>query len=396
MPWAAGVYTRGYASWANDASMGLPISSAKFDIEDSDFAAGLNNCLTKDGLSVPNTAMTWGLATQVLALTRSTDGAVFSTGRTGGTNNPKFSISVTDATGVQLATSFGKFVLASPIAVSGGASTFTTSSGVAVTITGIANQWSETITGSSTSGQSYGLLVNAGTTAADTTFQIRNASGANTFTQVHGDGSGYFATTAAGTVFSWTSAGNFTLAAANSGISLVVNGVTGAASYAMEVFGGTGATDLGVLIRGGSAQTNYNLICQNNSGSTALFYVYGDGSVTVGNPTGGPNGLGTINASSNIYVNNNVVATVANFPSSAVTNGYTKLANGIQINWGITAFNSGGSTYTFPVPFPTACLSAVANAYGSAATAVVTSFTRTTLSAINGINGNNSYIAIGY
>lgn len=54
MPWNSGVYTRGYASWSNDANNNLPISSTKFDLEDNDFAAGLNNCVTIDGLNQPN------------------------------------------------------------------------------------------------------------------------------------------------------------------------------------------------------------------------------------------------------------------------------------------------------------------------------------------------------
>lgn len=51
MPWSGGVYTRGYPSWTNDANNNLPISATKFDTEDNDFAAGLNNCATVDGLN---------------------------------------------------------------------------------------------------------------------------------------------------------------------------------------------------------------------------------------------------------------------------------------------------------------------------------------------------------
>lgn len=106
MGWTNGVYTRGYPSWAADAASNLPISSTKFDTEDNDFAAGLNNCLTKDGLNTPSAAMTWGLTSaQVLALTRGSDGAVFSVARTGGTNNPGITLTVTDAQGGSINTS---------------------------------------------------------------------------------------------------------------------------------------------------------------------------------------------------------------------------------------------------------------------------------------------------
>lgn len=68
MPWSGGVYTRGYPSWTNDANANLPISATKFDTEDNDFAAGLNNCLTIDGLNKPNTTLTWAQALSVLSL----------------------------------------------------------------------------------------------------------------------------------------------------------------------------------------------------------------------------------------------------------------------------------------------------------------------------------------
>lgn len=73
MPWNAGVYTRAYASWTNDANNNLPISATKFDLEDNDFAAGLNNCITIDGLNrataniPPKVDNTYSLGTPLLA-----------------------------------------------------------------------------------------------------------------------------------------------------------------------------------------------------------------------------------------------------------------------------------------------------------------------------------------
>lgn len=94
MPWSGtGTYTRGYASWTSDASNNLPISATKFDTEDNDFAAGIQNCLTIDGQSKPNATLTWA---QALALTKGTDSTVFSIARTGGTNNPSLTWSLAD------------------------------------------------------------------------------------------------------------------------------------------------------------------------------------------------------------------------------------------------------------------------------------------------------------
>lgn len=112
MPWSgSGVYTRAYASWTADASNNLPISATKFDTEDNDFAAGIQNCLTIDNQNKPNTTLTWA---QTLNLTKGTDANVFSISRTGGTNNPALTWSLQDAADTvtaQLATGNAAFVL---------------------------------------------------------------------------------------------------------------------------------------------------------------------------------------------------------------------------------------------------------------------------------------------
>jgi hypothetical protein len=95
MPWSGtGTYTRGYASWTADATNGLPISATKFDTEDNDFAAGIQNCLTIDGQNKPNATLTWA---QALTLTKGSDSTVFSVARTGGTNNPSMTWVLADS-----------------------------------------------------------------------------------------------------------------------------------------------------------------------------------------------------------------------------------------------------------------------------------------------------------
>lgn len=54
MPWSSGTYTKWNASnvppnWVGDASVGIKIEASRHDTQDDDFAAGINNCLTKDG-----------------------------------------------------------------------------------------------------------------------------------------------------------------------------------------------------------------------------------------------------------------------------------------------------------------------------------------------------------
>jgi len=80
-------------------------------------------------------------------------------------------------------------------------------------------------------------------------------------------------------------------------------------------------------------------------------------------------------------------------------NGYSELPSGLIIQWGINSFSSGGSAITFSavggIAFPNNCFMALANAYGSAATAYVVSKSTTTLTAVNGISSTNSWIAVG-
>jgi hypothetical protein len=117
MPWnGSGIYSRGYASWTNDANSGLPISATKFDTEDNDFAAGIQNCLTIDGQNKPNATLTWA---QALNLTKASDATVFSVGRVSGTNNPTLTWSVADAAGVTQTLTFGAYALTMPSGHSG-------------------------------------------------------------------------------------------------------------------------------------------------------------------------------------------------------------------------------------------------------------------------------------
>jgi len=56
--WSGGVYTR-FRNWVSDKANSINPQAALFDQEDDGFAAGLNNCLTKDGLNKPSSAMDW-------------------------------------------------------------------------------------------------------------------------------------------------------------------------------------------------------------------------------------------------------------------------------------------------------------------------------------------------
>ena len=72
---------------------------------------------------------------------------------------------------------------------SGGAVTISTpTSGQTLTIAGLNNNWTQGINGSSTSGQSYGLIITAGSTSADSSFYVQEKTGTTKYFQVRGDG----------------------------------------------------------------------------------------------------------------------------------------------------------------------------------------------------------------
>lgn len=56
--WAAGVFTRA-RNWVTDKNGAVNPQAALFDQEDDNFASGLNNCVTKDGLNKPSATMDW-------------------------------------------------------------------------------------------------------------------------------------------------------------------------------------------------------------------------------------------------------------------------------------------------------------------------------------------------
>jgi hypothetical protein len=58
MAWSGGIFSR-VRNWAQDKLNAINPQAALFDQEDDNFATGLNNCVTKDGLNKPSATMDW-------------------------------------------------------------------------------------------------------------------------------------------------------------------------------------------------------------------------------------------------------------------------------------------------------------------------------------------------
>jgi hypothetical protein len=189
------------------------------------------------------------------------------------------------------------------------------SSGIPLTTTGPAGNWAVEFIGSSTSGSSYGLLVESGTTAADYALYITDYGNTAQYFIIKGDGSGTLGpSTSLG--LSWNATGNVVIPAPPSGIGLQVEGPTAAGGRGFNLTGGVNATDYCAVFANAANSLNYMLI-------------YGDGGLAVGNaPTGGTKGIGTINVSGGYYVNGAAISAPTTGSFTGTFNGYASPPTG--------------------------------------------------------------------
>lgn len=75
-----GTFNRVY-SWTNDAANGIDITASRADTEDTGFATGLSQCLTRDGQGVPSGNLNWGSI--ALTVGSITTGTIDATGAAG-------------------------------------------------------------------------------------------------------------------------------------------------------------------------------------------------------------------------------------------------------------------------------------------------------------------------
>lgn len=100
--------------------------------------------------------------------------------------------------------------------------------------------------------------------------------------------------------------GGLTLTGLSNQYAITLDGNSGAGhSFGLEVNAGTNSSDVAMLVN-------------NQAGSTAYFEIIGSGSVIVGNPTGGGQGVGTINATG-LFVNGVAVSNaVSHNPTATI------------------------------------------------------------------------------
>lgn len=92
---------------------------------------------------------------------------------------------------------------------------------------------------------------------------------------------------------------------AGNNFGLAVTGSAGNYAAVIGSFGSTG-TQFGLEIAAGTNASDVALLVSMGSG-TPILKCFGDGSVVIGNPSGGPKGVGTLNVQNSIWVNGTAV-----------------------------------------------------------------------------------------
>lgn len=218
------------------------------------------------------------------------------------------------------------------------------SGATALTVNGFAGQHSEVVLGSASAGNSFGLLVESGTSASDAAIEILNHAASAAFFQILGDGHGTLGPSSTSGI-QWTASGNFNIAAPASGTTLALNGVAGniltATDGTMQVAIQTDATRAYV----GTLNAKPFALMTNNA--TRWIVDANDGGLFAGTLV--DEGAGTANVT-NLYVNSvKQLMAVGNCNGAALLGNVQGMAS-CSTAGGVTTFTfstayTSGSTY---------------------------------------------------
>jgi hypothetical protein len=189
------------------------------------------------------------------------------------------------------------------------------------TFTPVAGSYGVAVQGSASSGNSFGVLIQAGTTAADSAFSVLNAAASSALFKIFGDGHGTLGPSAS-LGLSWAAAGNVTIAAPSSGAAVTATaaaagsafvGTGGSSSSPVFQANGAAATALSMIAMQQTAQTSWQIYqpasssdLRLNAGGTDRFIIANTGAVTIPAPSSGTG----LTVSSGIEVTGGVASTL--------------------------------------------------------------------------------------
>jgi hypothetical protein len=174
-----------------------------------------------------------------------------------------------------------------PLAIFGGSTTTGGNPTMSIDSTASGGPWlSFTASGSAAGFIGSGTNISSGVTLGD--LVLAAGTSARSTQIVRGGGNGLALTVGGG--------GAVTIAAPSSGTALGVTGVSNANTINIQA-GSTTSQAFGAVILGGTNSNDYALRVLNTSSATEFMRIYGDGGITIGNPTGGdPAAVGVLNA----------------------------------------------------------------------------------------------------
>jgi len=222
-------------------------------------------------------------------------------------------------------------------------------SGATLSVNGAANIQAVQITGSATTGQSYGLVIDAGTNSADFPLQVQNKAVTLNYLLVRGDGA-FFAGPSANSLLIGT-AGNVTINAPSSGVPLTVTGpVAGVAtglftggsgvSGRVDIQDGQTGTRIWSILSGGSATGVFNLF--DRTAAANRLTIDTNGAWTIPAPGGGTT-LSLVGVAGQL----GLLATGSS--TSGVSFGIAANAGTTSADYGLLVQNQAGSVAYFKV-----------------------------------------------
>ena len=202
-------------------------------------------------------------------------------------------------------------------------------------VTGAANQYAQVIQANTTTGESFGLVINGSTGPSDYALLVKNAFGTQTLLAIQDTQGSLGNNTAAGGVpmLTWNNVGNFTIATPNSGAPLTIDANPN--DYSLKWSDGTHigglylGTSAGDAIQIGSV-SNHGVGLFVNGGTPAL-QIATSGQVTI---------VPATSASSLVVEGNSGVQTAQISGSSVTSNSY-----GLFINAGTNASDTALNVY---------------------------------------------------
>jgi hypothetical protein len=162
------------------------------------------------------------------------------------------------------------------IAATGGVAINAPSSGQALAVTGVANQYTAYFTSANTSGQDFGVTIQAGSTAADFALNIVNRANTLQLMALAGDGSGQM-----GPKLTWAANGSVSIAAPTATTNaLILNGAANAYTAQFIASNTVGQSD-GLLITAGTNASDTALAVNNQANTVSYLQVLGNGETAI-------------------------------------------------------------------------------------------------------------------